>query len=117
MSEPAVRLIPPTAASQADPIEVLGDSRAVAARSSQSTAAPSSLLIPLTDVPSALAISRAHLARLRAAGRFGPAVLRLGRRLLVRRDELAAWVADGMPDSRTWAAMQAAASRRTARVI
>jgi hypothetical protein len=69
------------------------------------------LLLPLAYVPQALSISRAHLARLRTAGRFGPAVLRLGRRLLVRRDELSRWVESGMPDARTWAAMRASGRR------
>ncbi len=70
------------------------------------------LLIPLASVPRALAISRADLARLRAAGRFGPAVLRLGRRLLVRRDELERWVQAGIPDRRMWIAIQASGRRR-----
>ena len=76
-----------------------------------------SLLIPWTDLPTALAVSRAHLARLRAAGKFGPAVLRSGRKLLVRRDELERWVAAGMPDSATWRAMEAASGRRTTRIV
>lgn len=79
-----------------------------------SRAAPSALplLVPLAEVPQLLGVSRAHLARVRAAGHFGPAVLRLGRRLLVRRDELARWVLAGLPGVREWAAMQAAAARR-----
>ena len=75
------------------------------------------LLIPLTDVPPVLAISRAHLARLRVANKFGPAVLRSGRKLLVRRSELIEWVNAGMPDRALWLAMQAAAGRRSARVV
>jgi hypothetical protein len=75
------------------------------------------LLIPFADVPAALAFSRAHLARLRVAGKFGPAVLRSGRKLLVRRDELERWIQAGMPDAATWRAMEAAAGRRAARVV
>lgn len=77
----------------------------------------SPLLIPLTDVPRVLSISRAHLARLRSAGRFAPAVLRLGRKLLVRRDELERWIASGMVDTATWRALEAASGRRSARVV
>jgi hypothetical protein len=75
------------------------------------------LLIPLIDVPRVLAFSRAHLARLRAAGKFGPTVLRSGRKLLVRREELERWVAAGMPDAANWRAMEAATARRTAYVV
>jgi hypothetical protein len=70
------------------------------------------LLIAWSDLPPVLALSRAHLARLRASGKFGPAVLRSGRKLLVRRDELERWIQAGMPDSRAWLAMEAAARRR-----
>jgi hypothetical protein len=75
------------------------------------------LLIPLTDVPKVLSISRAHLARMRAGGRFAPAVLRLGRKLLVRRDELERWVEAGMVDVPTWRAMEAAMRRRGTRFV
>jgi hypothetical protein len=87
--------------------------RPEAARPSSPAAGPP-LLIPLADVPSALTISRAHLARLRASAKFGPAVLRLGRRLLVRRDELTRWVDAGLPDATSWRAMEAAGRRRRA---
>src|SRR5262249_20312929 len=70
------------------------------------------LTVALTKVPRILDMSRAHLARLRAAGRFGPAVLRAGRKLLVRREELERWVAAGMPPANEWAAMQASEGRR-----
>jgi hypothetical protein len=74
------------------------------------------LLIPLADVPPILAISRAHLARLRAGAKFGPTVLKCGRKLLVRRAELGDWVNANMPDRRTWEAMQAQ-SRRYPRFV
>jgi hypothetical protein len=74
------------------------------------------LLIAMTDVPRVLSISRSTLAVLRAAGRFGPSVLRAGRKLLVRRDELCRWVEAGMPPANEWAAMQASADRR-ARIV
>lgn len=72
----------------------------------------SPLLTPWNDVPRVLSISRAHLARMRAAGKFGPAVLKAGRKLLVRREELSRWVLANMPDAATWAAIQATAGRR-----
>lgn len=76
-----------------------------------SSSVPEALLIPLADVPAVLSISRAHLARLRAGARFGPKVLRAGRKLLVRVEELRRWVDCDMPDARTWAAMQASSRR------
>ena len=77
----------------------------------------SPLLIPWNDVPHVLSISRAHLARMRAAGKFGPTVLRAGRKLLVRRDELKLWVEADMPDAREWAAIRASDARRRLKVI
>ena len=74
---------------------------------------PIPLLIPWNDVPNALSISRAHLARMRVAGKFGPTVLRAGRKLLVRREELESWVSADMPDARTWSAIQASGRRVT----
>jgi hypothetical protein len=72
------------------------------------------LLTALTDVPAALSWSRAHLARMRVAGKFGPEVLRAGRKLLVRTQELEDWVAAGLPPANVWRAMRAADSRRRA---
>jgi hypothetical protein len=74
--------------------------------------AESPLLIPLAKVPPILGFSRAHLARLRVRGAFGPEVLRAGRKLLVRADELRRWVNANMPDRRAWLAMEAAGRRR-----
>ena len=74
--------------------------------------APTPLLIPWTDLPTILAMSRAHLARLRVAGKFGPKIHRSGRKLLVIRAELERWVIAGMPDACEWAAIQASAGRR-----
>jgi predicted DNA-binding transcriptional regulator AlpA len=76
----------------------------------------SPLLIPDTAAAGLLGISRAHLHRLRAAGRF-IAPIRLGRKLLFDREELISWKNARCPDARTWAAMQAAAGRRIARVV
>ncbi len=61
-------------------------------------------------------VHRSTWQRLRAAGKVPPCV-RLGRRVLWRRAEIVAWIEAGCPDSREWAAMQAAASRRAARIV
>lgn len=72
---------------------------------------PVPLLIPDIVAAALAGVSRAHWQRLRAAGKLPPSV-RLGRKVLWRRAEVAAWIDAGCPDSRTWAAMQAAAGRR-----
>ncbi len=74
------------------------------------TAAPEPLLIPAPAVAALLGISRAHIHRLRAAGKF-PDAIRLGRALRFDRAELTAWAAAKCPDLQTWRAMQAAGRR------
>ena len=78
-------------------------------------AAPEPLLIADTAAAALLGISRAHLHRLRAAGKF-PEAIHLGRKLLFDRAELTAWAAAKCPDLTTWRAMQAA-GRRWPRVV
>ncbi len=68
------------------------------------------LLIPDTAAAAMLGISRAHLHRLRAAGKFIEPV-RLGRKLLFDRGELIAFVEARCPDLATWRAMKAAGRR------
>jgi hypothetical protein len=63
------------------------------------TLSPDSLLIPWTDLPRVLCVSRATLARMKVSGKFGPSILRAGRKLLIRRSELESWVAAGLPDA------------------
>ncbi len=74
------------------------------------------LLISDREAAALLGISRAHLHRLRAAGKFILSI-RLGRKVLFDREELIAWKNARCPDLRTWSAMQAATGRRTARVV
>src|SRR5262245_53328747 len=69
------------------------------------TVAP--LLIPDRAAAELLGISRAHLHRLRAAGKF-PDAIRLGRALRFDRAELVAWADARCPDVATWRAMRAA---------
>jgi excisionase family DNA binding protein len=76
---------------------------------------PEPLLIPDTAAAALAGVSRATWQRLRAAGKLPPAV-RLGRKVLWRREEIAAWIAGGCPDMATWAAMQAQ-SRRYPRAV
>jgi excisionase family DNA binding protein len=68
------------------------------------------LLIPDTAAASLLGISRAHLHRLRAAGKF-PEAIRLGRALRFDRAELVAWAEARCPDLPIWRAMKDAARR------
>jgi hypothetical protein len=70
------------------------------------------LLICDRDAAALAGISRAHLHRLRAAGKWGPKCVRLGRKLLYRRAEEILWIESGCPDAQTWAAMTAARQRR-----
>ncbi len=76
----------------------------------------SALLIPDTAAAALAGVSRAHWQRLRAAGKLPPSV-RLGRKVLWRAAEVAAWIESGCPDARTWEAMKASAGRRSARAL
>jgi excisionase family DNA binding protein len=79
------------------------------------TAAIKPLLIRDTEAAALLGISRAHLHKLRAAGRFVEPI-RLGRKLLFDRAELEAWKDARCPDLQTWRAMRAQ-TRRNLRVV
>lgn len=76
-----------------------------------SATAVDSLLIPDTEAAALLGISRAHLHRLRAAGRF-PEAVRLGRAIRFDRQELVEWAQAKCPDLSVWRAMRSAAGRR-----
>ena len=69
------------------------------------------LLIPDTEAAGLAGISRAHLHRLRVAGKWGPRPIRLGRKVLFDRAEVIAWIAARCPDARTWEAMQSQSKR------
>ena len=65
--------------------------------------AETAALCTLPEVAAALRLSVRELRRLRVSGRFGPAVITLGRRLQrVRSEELAAWIAAGCPPAARW---------------
>lgn len=64
------------------------------------TTAP--LLIGVNDACKLLSISRAHYFEQRSAGRIGPSEIKLGRKILLRADEVRDWVAAGCPPRRSW---------------
>jgi excisionase family DNA binding protein len=74
-------------------------------------ASPEPLLLPDTEAAALLGISRAHLHRLRAAGKFIESI-RLGRKLLFDREELVAWKDARCPALANWRAMRAQSRRR-----
>lgn len=73
-------------------------------------ASSEALLIPDTVAAAMAGVSRAHWHRLRAAAKVPPPV-RLGRKVLWRRQEISDWITAGCPDARTWAAMAASNAR------
>lgn len=68
------------------------------------------LLVDDRAAAAMLGISRAHLHRLRAAGKF-PVGVKLGRALRFDRAELTAWVGAGCPDMAIWRATMAQKKR------
>jgi excisionase family DNA binding protein len=70
------------------------------------------LLIPDTEAARMAGISRSTLHALRAAGKWGPRAIRLGRALRFSRQEVESWIAGGCPPSADWQAIQASAGRR-----
>jgi predicted DNA-binding transcriptional regulator AlpA len=77
----------------------------------------SALLIDDRAAATLAGISRSTFHVLRAGGKVGPQAIRLGRAVRYRRDEIVSWIQAGCPDAATWAAMQAAAGRRNARIV
>jgi excisionase family DNA binding protein len=71
----------------------------------------SPLLISDVQAAALCSCSRSHWHALAAAGKIPPSV-KLGRKRLWRRAEVAAWIDAGCPDGRTWEAMKASAGRR-----
>ena len=69
-------------------------------------------LIPDREAARLASILRAHLHRMRIAGKWGPRAIRLGRKVLFRREEIVAWINAGCPDATIWDALQAQNERR-----
>ncbi|MFC1782726.1 helix-turn-helix transcriptional regulator [Planctomycetota bacterium] len=68
------------------------------------------LLLNACEAAALLGIGRSHLYGLHASGRM-PLPIKLGRRTLWRKDELAAWVAAGCPARARWAALSTGGNR------
>jgi hypothetical protein len=64
------------------------------------------LLLPAPAAARLCGVSAATWHRQRAAGKIGPAPVRLGGRGLWRVAELRDWVEAGCPDRRTWNALR-----------
>jgi excisionase family DNA binding protein len=62
------------------------------------------LLLSFSDASALLGISRAMLYQLHSDGRLGPMVHKIGRRSLISRAELQAWVSANMPPRVQWEA-------------
>ena len=70
---------------------------------SDKTLPADALLVSLATVAVRLAVSERQVRRLIAAGDFGPAALRVGRRSVrVRAAELLAWTSAGCPSRSRW---------------
>jgi excisionase family DNA binding protein len=63
------------------------------------------LLLSFKTASELLGISRALLYQLHSDGRLGPMPYKLGRRSLLSRVELTAWVNEGMPPRIQWEKM------------
>ena len=60
------------------------------------------LLLCFKDAAEILSVSRSTLYQMHSSGRLGPMVYKLGRRSLLSRKELEAWVDAGMPNRDRW---------------
>lgn len=83
-----------------------------ACRPKRLTAGVEALLISDRDAAVLCGIGRATLHRLRAAGKWGPKAVRLGRALRFNRNECISWIEAGCPDGRTWTAIREQEARR-----
>ncbi|MBP8304722.1 MAG: helix-turn-helix domain-containing protein [Phycisphaerae bacterium] len=60
------------------------------------------LLVGIGEAARRLSVGRTLLYEMACDGRLGPRPVKLGRRTLVRADELTAWVAAGCPPRVKW---------------
>lgn len=63
----------------------------------------SSGLLTIREVASCLRLSQRAIWNMLQDGRFGPGVIRLGRAVRFRGDELSAWISAGCPSRDVWA--------------
>ena len=66
------------------------------------------LLVGADDAAKLLGIGRSLFYSLHSSGQLGPLPIRLGRRALWRREELAAWIRAGCPGRTRWVETQEA---------
>ena len=67
---------------------------------------PRRLLMTIAESAKQQSISIRHHWNLIASGRFGPALIRLGRSVRIRANELDQWLDAGAPSKEVWAAMR-----------
>ena len=70
--------------------------------SSPATKLEEQMLLSVPEVAALVGASKAHVWRLNSSGRFGPALLHLGRLRKVRRVEVIAWINAGCPPRARW---------------
>ena len=60
------------------------------------------MLLSVAEAAGILGVSRAHVWRCISSGRFGPELIRIGRLVKIRREELVAWIGTGCPGAARW---------------
>ena len=60
------------------------------------------LLLSFADAAEILSVSRTMLYQMSSDGRLGPTPYKIGRRTLLRRAEIEAWVQAGLPPRTAW---------------
>lgn len=60
------------------------------------------LMVSVREACWLLGISRSSYFAAKAAGRIGPSEIKIGRKILIRKDELVDWVAAGCPIKNQW---------------
>jgi hypothetical protein len=99
-----------SAAKRNDPRIVAGEAGELHPLARLCCDADGAALQPLTEDFAELAVdlrcSRRHVEAMDRDGRLGPVPIRLGRRRVVLRREVSAWLAHGAPDRVTWLAMR-----------
>ncbi len=66
------------------------------------TDSKAALLVGADDAAALIGVSRAHFYALHASGRLGPMPIKLGRRSLWVREELASWCRQNCPPRQKW---------------
>ena len=69
------------------------------------TESSENLLLSADEAAALCGVGRSHWYSMHSSGQLGPLPVRLGRRTLWRREELAAWVKAGCPGRTRWVDM------------